>query len=301
MSEDFLRRFCFQPFAQEDPITPGTGLGLAITSNLVRSLGGSISVTSVQGRGSEFTVSLLLPAATATAQSEPLRSAPTFAGQLAVAFIGYSITDKTLQTQRRLLERMFTDWGVELRADEPESDSDLLIVDESAPVDTLLAFPNHRALWASADRQLAPTDPFVDVLLKPIGPVQLEEVIIKLLSRDRLGGDRAIGASRLRVDVDPHSSAPSPIDRSPTDVGLSNGVANGAEQLSAAPEVLATGPSVSTPRVLHVEDNGQSRRVVVSHSCRCFLADASIISSSWQASTVRQFIGFHWVLRIVLS
>lgn len=266
MSEDFLRRFCFQPFAQEDPITPGTGLGLAITSNLVRSLGGSISVTSVQGRGSEFTVSLSLPMATPSA---PPRPPPAFAGRLAVAFIGYSLTDKTLQTQRRLLENMLGAWDVTLRGDGPESETDLLIVDESTPVEILLTYPNHRALWASADRQLAPTDSFVDVLLKPIGPVQLEEAISQLLSRDRTNEERASGAARLRVDVDPHSAAPSPVSQSPTDHELSNGLVGGTEQPSTAPDVQAEKPAASLPRILHVEDNGASTSSAANTS-NCF-------------------------------
>jgi signal transduction histidine kinase/CheY-like chemotaxis protein len=55
----------FKPFKQANSHTEqtygGTGLGLAITSQLVRGLGGNISVDSVEGEWSEFTVDFPFP------------------------------------------------------------------------------------------------------------------------------------------------------------------------------------------------------------------------------------------------
>ena len=66
MSEEFLSRI-FRVFERERSSTetgyPGTGLGLSITKSLLDLMGGSISVVSKKGEGSEFTVKLPLKTA----------------------------------------------------------------------------------------------------------------------------------------------------------------------------------------------------------------------------------------------
>lgn len=63
MSEDF-QKHVFEPFTREETSTvsgiQGTGLGMSITKNIVDMMGGTISVKSVQGQGTEFTISLNL-------------------------------------------------------------------------------------------------------------------------------------------------------------------------------------------------------------------------------------------------
>ena len=61
MSHEFLRHI-FEPFAQEHTdarsVYNGTGLGMAIVKGLVDKMGGTISVTSEEGKGSAFIVTL---------------------------------------------------------------------------------------------------------------------------------------------------------------------------------------------------------------------------------------------------
>ncbi len=74
MSESFLSHL-FEPYARETHFatraTTGTGLGMPIVKHLVQQMSGEISVESQLGKGSKFTVTLPLAAATADEKAEP--------------------------------------------------------------------------------------------------------------------------------------------------------------------------------------------------------------------------------------
>ena len=74
MSEETQSRL-FQAFSQADSSTTrrygGTGLGLAVSSQLAELMGGQLTVVSEPGKGSTFTLSLLLPSST-----QPLTELP---------------------------------------------------------------------------------------------------------------------------------------------------------------------------------------------------------------------------------
>ena len=63
MSQEFARRI-FEPFEREHTSTvsriQGTGLGMAISKNIIDMMGGTITLTTEQGKGTEFTVRLAL-------------------------------------------------------------------------------------------------------------------------------------------------------------------------------------------------------------------------------------------------
>ena len=67
MSQEFAQKI-FEPFERERTSTvsriQGTGLGMAITKNIVDMMGGTIEVQTAQGKGTEFTVCVLMRAQT---------------------------------------------------------------------------------------------------------------------------------------------------------------------------------------------------------------------------------------------
>ncbi|MBD5585091.1 MAG: transporter substrate-binding domain-containing protein [Clostridia bacterium] len=73
MSSEFLKHV-FEPFEREQTSTvsgiQGTGLGLAITKNIVDLMGGTISVESEAGKGSEFIVTFCFRVAESPAQPQ---------------------------------------------------------------------------------------------------------------------------------------------------------------------------------------------------------------------------------------
>ncbi len=99
----------FQPFIQADSSTTrrygGTGLGLAISRRIARAMGGDIRVTSTVGRGSTFTVSVVLHGCPDRRQDAGVRPEVLLAGRSAL------VVDDN-DTNRRVLRLQLERWGV---------------------------------------------------------------------------------------------------------------------------------------------------------------------------------------------
>ena len=109
MSPEF-QQHVFDSFAREQTATrsgiQGTGLGMAITKNIVDMMGGSITVKSEQGKGSEFTVTLHCKISETATKSQPI---PELRGARALVVDDDAQTCMSVSKMLREIE-MAADW-----------------------------------------------------------------------------------------------------------------------------------------------------------------------------------------------
>lgn len=159
MSQEFLTHI-FEPFAQEKQdarsVYHGTGLGMAIVKGLVDQMGGTITVTSKQGVGSTFVITIPFEIAPAPVQSSGAHKAATEIDGLRLMLV----EDNELNAE--IAEMLLTDQGakvttvsdgkqaVDLFEANPEGTFDAILMDIMMPVmDGLTATRTIRALKRS--------------------------------------------------------------------------------------------------------------------------------------------------------
>lgn len=206
ISDDFLPHV-FDPFLQEREIATGTvyntGLGLSVSRELMELLGGTISVSSKEGEGSEFVVEVELQIYKTNKDSEQAKSYEKydFSGKRMLV-----VEDKSINTEvaRALLEdkNMIVETaengllGLEKFANSPDDYYDAILMDLYMPVmDGLVATKNIRALEKGRDIPIIAmtADAFNDSvaksinagmnahIIKPISPTVLYKTIKNLI------------------------------------------------------------------------------------------------------------------------
>ena len=114
----YLQKDLFTPFTQEDGLASGSGLGLSIVRQAVRSLNGSIDVSSSPGEGTEFSIQTTLTHRDVPTHSEDPRAESDFGDLQAltsgkkIGLIGFQAElvterDKTMYSS---LRRLCRDW-----------------------------------------------------------------------------------------------------------------------------------------------------------------------------------------------
>jgi signal transduction histidine kinase/CheY-like chemotaxis protein len=213
------RERVFDVFTQADSFRTrsrgGTGLGLSITRELLRLMGGTISVESELGRGSRFVCELELPAAT------PLRSA-AFASLNGTRILVADDND----TNREILVTTLTAWHAQVTS-VPDGTSTLELLRSGCTFD--LAILDHRmpgvdgvecarriaadpALGSLAVVVLSSVDSIVAVesrtpdaacefLTKPVRHARLYECLTRLLARAKSATMIGLPALRATADV----------------------------------------------------------------------------------------------------
>ena len=155
MSQEFLAHI-FEPFAQENGGARsqynGTGLGMAIVKKLIEQMGGTISVTSVEGKGTTFTI--LLPF---TIAEKPAENIATAEEACLKGFHLLVAEDNELNAE--IAEVLFHDDGaqvtlardgkqaVEIFAGNPPGTFDVILMDVMMPImDGLMATKTIRVM-----------------------------------------------------------------------------------------------------------------------------------------------------------
>jgi len=206
---DSYRDKIFQEFFQVDQTLVrrqgGTGLGLAIARRLARLMGGDISVESVVGKGSRFSLRLPLATGDLAKAQPPVLSTAAATGPLApAAVLVVEDNDDNLFTLRQVLARLpldlsFANNGRQAIEACRRQMPDLVVMDVQMPGMTGLqatgairALPGGRevailALTAQAmkgDRERILAAGCDDYVAKPFQPKELTEAIVRLLRRD---------------------------------------------------------------------------------------------------------------------
>ncbi|KAJ5198147.1 uncharacterized protein N7498_007264 [Penicillium cinerascens] len=209
ISEGFLRSKLFVPFAQEDSLVTGSGLGLSIVRSLVKSLGGSIDVSSRLGSGTTVKVILPLvrseqkqvetdlgPRESASNEVQHLREVH---GGRRVAIMNVEPEDVPNYPSWAVLSRYLTDWyGLILVSSSSLEPIDLILGDElpsqsemhrcftDNSTSFLMLSSNYirrdsiRVQWDSGSKA-------VDIINCPYGPHKLARFIHKSLGKDVRG------------------------------------------------------------------------------------------------------------------
>jgi len=123
----------FQPFTQlaNDRLTPGSGLGLTISKILAQIMGGELSVDSIPGEGSTFTVKLYLANTVGEQESESEASIIDYQGQRKNILV---VDDQ--EDHRQLLKNILEPIGFNVR--EAADGKECLVIANQDTVDLIL-------------------------------------------------------------------------------------------------------------------------------------------------------------------
>ena len=198
ISPEVMERI-FDPYFTTKEVGKGTGLGLSVVLGIVQSHGGAITVDSELGSGT--VVNVYLPHCKAEPESAPITKAPIEKPSQSIMFIDDD--PKIVELVRRTLEPMgyklttFTDPTQALENLRGQADDyDLILTDLTMPAMTGLEFAKAlfeirpgmpvvlctgytEALTRKKVREMG----FVELLIKPVVPSVLENIIPEILTK----------------------------------------------------------------------------------------------------------------------
>ncbi|KAF2474248.1 uncharacterized protein BDR25DRAFT_392014 [Lindgomyces ingoldianus] len=218
MSPQFLANKAFQPFSQENYLSPGTGLGLSIVQQIIETIGGKIEVSSDTTKGTKLTIKLALPRPEnprldVAPRTQFLASVPRLEGRriciLNMTHPSYikspvlHSTDEGLKYFADALARTLTNWlkmKVVHTSEWDGHDADIVIcpevsfeylsairqrrfANERAPVTIFVAMDGLEAATLRLDARMTNKESVVEIMTQPCGPYKLASLISHCLDR----------------------------------------------------------------------------------------------------------------------
>ncbi|KAI0895090.1 hypothetical protein F4806DRAFT_497234 [Annulohypoxylon nitens] len=218
MSQNFLSNHLFKAFTQEDSFMPGTGLGLSITSQIIKSMGGGITVDSEKGVGTHVNIEVPMKLSAAGTcggvQGDNLRDAMQATKGKRVCLLAPMIgrkggSERDLSVLESSIATICREWFdmtvIETDFAETNTDTEIYIYAEPPPIEQLIEEHVKRtkdrehaksawlvictnafeaaALRAAGIQDLVSLGKIIEVISQPVGVRKLGKVLLQCLQR----------------------------------------------------------------------------------------------------------------------
>jgi two-component sensor histidine kinase len=277
MSEDFLSQSVFSPFVQADPLSPGTGLGLSIVKQIVTGMGGSITVESKLGEGTQFSIAVCMTRAGPPEDVDDCPAIFSIAGLLQGKRLNMIVPEGE-QDQIQFVDLCSKWCGAPVRCTPEPEEADLYIVSKNHTNALLrqLAFRPATANpikqkpvivlckdLASAhalrvNKSMAAISPHMEYMVQPLGPNKIARTILRCLDRSSAPVSDARSTSPLPLSRATSISSQRPRTRRAASNISQNSINSNPEVILFTPMEEKTQEMLMANIQRSVEDSGQS-------------------------------------------
>ncbi|KAI1090550.1 hypothetical protein F5B19DRAFT_317539 [Rostrohypoxylon terebratum] len=258
MSQNFLSNHLFKAFTQEDSFQPGTGLGLSIAAQIIKNMGGAITVDSEKGIGTHVNITIPMKRSAAVisggVQGDNLRDAMQATKGKKVCLLAPAIRgdeggpDREISVLESSIATFCKEWFdmtvVETDYAETDKDTAIYIYAEPPPIERLIEEHIKRtkdrehenvawlvictnafeaaALRAAGIQNLVSLGKVIEVISQPVGVRKLGKVLLQCLQRSQSQPKRhAVQDARSRTPSPSSIPNRAPVEKSHAGSGSS--------------------------------------------------------------------------------